>query len=86
MNFCFKQTKKDVDETAIYAGKKQRFSRKLTQQTNQCNAVKFFVIVGLTINENSDGGLQLEMKKLVNSRLSLKQGLHLLTRQNGYDT
>ncbi len=76
---------KDVDETAIYAGKKTEVisldkitANKATNNTRQI----FGQIVGLTINEGSDGGLQLSIggRGLDPNRTS-----NFNTRQNGYD-
>lgn len=76
---------KDVDETAIYAGKKTEVitldkitANKATNNTRQI----FAQIVGLTINEGSDGGLQLSIggRGLDPNRTS-----NFNTRQNGYD-
>lgn len=55
---------KDIDETAIYAGKKTEVVNieRLTANKGVNNARQIFAqVVGLTINENSDGGLQLNI-------------------------
>jgi len=76
---------KDIDETAIYAGKKTEVislnkitANKATNNTRQI----FAQVVGLTINESSDGGLQLSIggRGLDPNRTS-----NFNTRQNGYD-
>ena len=76
---------KDIDETAIYAGKKseviavgQLTANKATNNTRQV----FAQVVGLTIDEGSDGGLQLSIgaRGLDPNRTS-----NFNTRQNGYD-
>jgi len=76
---------KDIEETAIYAGKKseviavgQLTANKATNNTRQI----FAQVVGLTINEGSDGGLQLSIggRGLDPNRTS-----NFNTRQNGYD-
>lgn len=76
---------RDVEETAIYAGKKsevisvgQLTANKATNNTRQI----FAQVVGLTINEGSDGGLQLSIgaRGLDPNRTS-----NFNTRQNGYD-
>ncbi len=76
---------KDVEETAIYAGKKTEVVsvEKLTANKSTNNARQIFgQVVGLTINENSDGGLQLSIggRGLDPNRTS-----NFNTRQNGYD-
>ena len=78
-------TMKDVDETAIYAGKKTEVISldKITANKATNNARQIFgQIVGLTINEGSDGGLQLSIggRGLDPNRTS-----NFNTRQNGYD-
>ncbi len=76
---------KDIEETAIYAGKKTEVIsvEKLTanKATNTARQV-FAQIVGLTINESSDGGLQLSIggRGLDPNRTS-----NFNTRQNDYD-
>jgi len=76
---------RDVEGTAIYAGKKsevisvgQLTANKATNNTRQI----FAQVVGLTINEGSDGGLQLSIgaRGLDPNRTS-----NFNTRQNGYD-
>jgi Fe(3+) dicitrate transport protein len=76
---------KDIDETAIYAGKKTEVISlsKLTANKATNNARQIFAqVVGLTINESSDGGLQLSIggRGLDPNRTS-----NFNTRQNGYD-
>lgn len=76
---------KDIDETAIYAGKKTEviLLNKLTANKATNNARQIFAqVVGLTINESSDGGLQLSIggRGLDPNRTS-----NFNTRQNGYD-
>jgi Fe(3+) dicitrate transport protein len=76
---------KDIEETAIYAGKKTEviFLDKLTANKATNNARQIFAqVVGLTINESSDGGLQLSIggRGLDPNRTS-----NFNTRQNGYD-
>ncbi|MFT5252430.1 MAG: Fe(3+) dicitrate transport protein, partial [Flavobacteriales bacterium] len=76
---------KDIEGTAIYAGKKTEvidvsklIANKATNNTRQI----FAQVVGLTINESSDGGLQLSIggRGLDPNRTS-----NFNTRQNGYD-
>lgn len=76
---------KDIDETAIYAGKKsevisvgQLTANKATNNTRQI----FAQVVGLTINEGSDGGLQLSIG---GRGLDPNRTANFNTRQNGYD-
>lgn len=76
---------KDIDETAIYAGKKTEVIslNRLTANKATNNARQIFAqVVGLTINESSDGGLQLSIggRGLDPNRTS-----NFNTRQNGYD-
>ena len=76
---------KDIEETAIYAGKKTEVIalEKLTANKATNNARQIFAqIVGLTINESSDGGLQLSIggRGLDPNRTS-----NFNTRQNDYD-
>ncbi|WP_155078576.1 TonB-dependent receptor [Flavobacterium sp. MC2016-06] len=76
---------KDIEGTAIYAGKKtevisveQLTANKATNNPRQIYAQ----VVGLTINESSDGGLQLS----VGGRgLDPNRTANFNTRQNGYD-
>lgn len=76
---------KDIDETAIYAGKKTEVisidKLNVNKATNNARQI-FAQIVGLTINESSDGGLQLSIggRGLDPNRTS-----NFNTRQNGYD-
>lgn len=76
---------KDIEETAIYAGKKTEvvvldkiIANKATNNARQI----FSQVVGLTINESNDGGLQLSIggRGLDPNRTS-----NFNTRQNGYD-
>jgi Fe(3+) dicitrate transport protein len=76
---------KDIEGTAIYAGKKTEVITmdKLTANKATNNARQIFAqVVGLTINESSDGGLQLSIggRGLDPNRTS-----NFNTRQNGYD-
>lgn len=76
---------KDIEGTAIYAGKKTEVIavNKLTANKATNNARQIFAqVVGLTINESSDGGLQLSIggRGLDPNRTS-----NFNTRQNGYD-
>jgi Fe(3+) dicitrate transport protein len=76
---------KDIEETAIYAGKKTEviLLDKLTANKATNNARQIFAqVVGLTINESSDGGLQLSIggRGLDPNRTS-----NFNTRQNDYD-
>ena len=76
---------KDVEGTAIYAGKKtevvqvsQLTANKATNNTRQIYAQ----VVGLTINESADGGLQLSIG---GRGLDPNRTANFNTRQNGYD-
>ncbi len=76
---------KDVEGTAIYAGRKTEVIdiSKITANKAVNNARQVFAqVVGLTINETSDGGLQLSIggRGLDPNRTS-----NFNTRQNGYD-
>ncbi|WP_395060139.1 TonB-dependent receptor domain-containing protein [Flavobacterium sp.] len=76
---------RDIEETAIYAGKKTEVIsiEKLTVNKATNNARQIFAqVVGLTINESSDGGLQLSIggRGLDPNRTS-----NFNTRQNDYD-
>ncbi|MDG2433203.1 TonB-dependent receptor [Flavobacterium sp.] len=76
---------KDIEGTAIYAGKKTEVIdvSKLIANTATNNTRQIFAqVVGLTINESSDGGLQLSIggRGLDPNRTS-----NFNTRQNGYD-
>lgn len=76
---------KDIEETSIYAGKKTEVIslNKITANKATNNARQIFAqVVGLTINESSDGGLQLSIggRGLDPNRTS-----NFNTRQNGYD-
>ena len=76
---------KDIEETAIYAGKKTEVisidKLNVNKATNNARQI-FAQVVGLTINESSDGGLQLSIggRGLDPNRTS-----NFNTRQNGYD-
>ncbi|MFT5254360.1 MAG: Fe(3+) dicitrate transport protein, partial [Flavobacteriales bacterium] len=75
----------DIEGTAIYAGKKTEVIaiNKITANKATNNARQIFAqVVGLTINESSDGGLQLSIggRGLDPNRTS-----NFNTRQNGYD-
>jgi Fe(3+) dicitrate transport protein len=76
---------KDIEETAIYAGKKTEVVQvnKLTANKATNNARQIYSqVVGLTINESNDGGLQLSVggRGLDPNRTS-----NFNTRQNDYD-
>ncbi len=76
---------RDIEETAIYAGKKTEVVsvEKLTANKAVNNPRQIFAqVVGLTINESSDGGLQLSIggRGLDPNRTS-----NFNTRQNDYD-
>ena len=76
---------KDIEGTAIYAGKKTEVVsiNNLTANKAVNNARQIYAqVVGLTINESSDGGLQLSIggRGLDPNRTS-----NFNTRQNGYD-
>ncbi|GIZ08423.1 TonB-dependent receptor [Flavobacterium sp. UMI-01] len=76
---------KDIEGTSIFAGKKTEVVdvTKLTANKATNNARQIFSqVVGLTINESSDGGLQLSIggRGLDPNRTS-----NFNTRQNGYD-
>ena len=76
---------KDIDGTAIYAGKKTEVIAidKLTVNKATNNARQIFAqVVGLTINESSDGGLQLSIG---GRGLNPNRTSNFNTRQNGYD-
>ena len=76
---------KDIDGTAIYAGKKTEVIaiEKLTANKATNNARQIFAqVVGLTINESSDGGLQLSIG---GRGLNPNRTSNFNTRQNGYD-
>lgn len=76
---------KDIDGTAIYAGKKTEVISldKIIANKAINNPRQIFAqVVGLTINETSDGGLQLN----VGGRgLNPNRTANFNTRQNGYD-
>ncbi len=76
---------KDIEETAIYAGKKTEVIQldKLTANKATNNARQIYgQVVGLTINESSDGGLQLSIG---GRGLDPNRSANFNTRQNGYD-
>ena len=76
---------KDIDETAIYAGKKTEVIsiENLTANKATNNARQIYAqVAGLTINENSDGGLQLSIG---GRGLNPNRTSNFNTRQNGYD-
>ncbi len=76
---------RDIEETAIYAGKKTEVISvgKLTANKSTNNARQIFgQIVGLTINEGSDGGLQLSIG---GRGLNPNRTSNFNTRQNDYD-
>jgi Fe(3+) dicitrate transport protein len=76
---------KDIEETAIYAGKKTEVIsiNKLTANKAINNTRQIFAqVVGLTINEGADGGLQLS----IGARgLNPNRTSNFNTRQNDYD-
>lgn len=76
---------RDIEETAIYAGKKTEVivvdNLIVNKSTNNARQV-YSRAVGLTINDNTDGGLQLS----IGSRgLDPNRTANFNTRQNGYD-
>ena len=76
---------KDIEETAIYAGKKTEVVQvnKLTANKATNNARQIFSqVVGLTINESNDGGLQLSIG---GRGLDPNRTANFNTRQNDYD-
>jgi Fe(3+) dicitrate transport protein len=76
---------KDIEETAIYAGKKTEVISisKLTANKATNNPRQIYAqVVGLTINESSDGGLQLSIG---GRGLNPNRTANFNTRQNGYD-
>lgn len=76
---------RDIEETAIYAGKKTEVIavNKLTANKSTNNTRQIFAqVVGLTINESSDGGLQLSIG---GRGLNPNRTSNFNTRQNGYD-
>ncbi len=76
---------RDVEETAIYAGKKTEVIAvsKLTANKSINNTRQIFAqVVGLTINEGSEGGLQLSIG---GRGLNPNRTSNFNTRQNGYD-
>jgi Fe(3+) dicitrate transport protein len=76
---------KDFEETAIYAGKKTEvviMDNILANKANNTSRQIFAQVVGLTIGESSDGGLQLN----IGSRgLDPNRTSNFNTRQNDYD-
>ena len=76
---------RDVEETAIYAGKKTEVIAvaKLTANKSINNTRQIFAqVVGITINEGSEGGLQLSIG---GRGLNPNRTSNFNTRQNGYD-
>lgn len=76
---------KQVEGTAIYAGKKTEVvvMANLTTNTATNNARQIYAqVVGLNIYENNDGGLQLNIG---GRGLSPNRTANFNTRQNGYD-
>lgn len=76
---------RDIEETAIYAGKKTEAISvgKLTANKATNNTRQIFAqATGLTINESSDGGLQLSIG---GRGLNPNRTSNFNTRQNGYD-
>src|SRR6218665_1276262 len=76
---------RDIEETAIYAGKKTEVIsvEKLTANKATNNARQIYAqVVGLTINESTDGGLQLSIG---GRGLNPNRTANFNTRQNGYD-
>ena len=76
---------RDIEETAIYAGKKSEVIsvEKLTANKAVNNTRQIFAqVVGLTINEGADGGLQLNIG---GRGLNPNRTSNFNTRQNGYD-
>ncbi|CAM3891518.1 MULTISPECIES: TonB-dependent receptor domain-containing protein [Flavobacterium] len=76
---------KDIEETAIYAGKKTEVISldKITANKATNNSRQVFAqVVGLTINESNDGGLQLS---LGGRGLDPNRTANFNTRQNDYD-
>lgn len=76
---------KEVEGTAIYAGKKTEvvMMDNLTTNTATNNARQIYAqVVGLNIYENNDGGLQLNIG---GRGLSPNRTANFNTRQNGYD-
>ena len=76
---------RDIEETAIYAGKKTEVIAvaKLTANKSINNTRQIFAqVVGLTINEGSEGGLQLSIG---GRGLNPNRTSNFNTRQNGYD-
>lgn len=76
---------KQVEGTAIYAGKKSEvvLMENLTTNTATNNARQIYAqVVGLNIYENNDGGLQLNIG---GRGLNPNRTANFNTRQNGYD-
>lgn len=76
---------RDIEETAIYAGKKTEVIAvaKLTANKAINNPRQIFAqVVGLTINEGAEGGLQLNIG---GRGLNPNRTSNFNTRQNGYD-
>ncbi|WP_309597381.1 TonB-dependent receptor plug domain-containing protein [Flavobacterium davisii] len=79
------RTLKDVEETAIYAGKKTEVVvlNNLTANKAVNNARQIFSqVVGITMNESIDGGLQLSIG---GRGLDPNRTANFNTRQNDYD-
>ncbi|MCW4467599.1 TonB-dependent receptor [Flavobacterium sp. MFBS3-15] len=76
---------KDVEGVSVFAGKKTEVVRMDRITANKAaNAARqiYSQVVGLTINENSDGGLQLNIG---GRGLNPNRSSNFNTRQNGYD-
>lgn len=76
---------KDVEGVSVFAGKKTEVVRMDKITANKAaNAARqiYSQVVGLTINENSDGGLQLNIG---GRGLNPNRSSNFNTRQNGYD-
>lgn len=76
---------RDIEETAIYAGKKTEVVAVANLTANKAinNTRQIFAqVVGLTINEGSEGGLQLSIG---GRGLNPNRTSNFNTRQNGYD-
>lgn len=78
-------TLRDIEETAIFAGKKTEVIalEKITANKAVNNTRQIFAqVVGLTMNESTDGGLQLSIG---GRGLNPNRTSNFNTRQNGYD-
>ncbi|WP_066219376.1 TonB-dependent receptor domain-containing protein [Formosa haliotis] len=76
---------KDIEETAIYAGKKTEMVDINTLVVNKSiNTARqvYAQVAGITFNENADGGLQLNIG---GRGLNPNRTSNFNTRQNGYD-